>query len=314
MGLKWRSRLQGALSRQADGKTPGVDATAEQGARKPLQTRQIPLGDIDANPHQPRQTVDDEALRDLADSIVQHGVLQPILVRQSGERYQLIAGQRRLRAAQMAGLHGIPAVVAGANDEESGVLALVENLQREGLCFLEEAAAYERLVRDFALTQEELARQLGKSQSTIANKLRLLRLPDEVRQRLAGSAFSERHARALLSLREGRTQLRVVEEIEAKGLTVRQTEALVARLAAEEAAGGTVAKAKPAQNWRLVFRDARILTNTFRAAVDRLEQSGMKADMEEIEHDQGLEIRVLVHLPAGWREGTASPGVRQRKR
>jgi ParB family chromosome partitioning protein len=163
--------------------------------------------------------------------------------------------------------------------------------------------AYERLLREFGLTQEELARQLGKSQSTVANKLRLLRLAPEVQARLAAPVFTERHARALLALRDVRNQVRVADAICSRDLTVRQTEELVERLSAEEAAGGSLTKTKPTQNWRAVFRDARILSNTFRSAVSRLRQAGMAADLEEVEREEGLEIRVLVHLPKGWREG-----------
>lgn len=311
MSLNWRARLQKALTRRSEDRGLMADepdeTDAAPGANHQLEPREIAVASVAANPHQPRATVDDEGLRDLAESIAQHGVLQPILVRQIAEGYELVAGQRRLRAAQMIGLERIPAMVVAASDEDSGLLALVENLQREGLSFMEEAAAYERLTREFHLTQEELARRLGKSQSTIANKLRLLRLPEAVRQRVQSPAFTERHARALLSLKEEANQLRAIAAVENKALTVRQTEALVERLVAEETAGGAHIKRRLAQSWRGVFRDARILSNTFKAAVDRLREAGMQADLEETELDEGLEIRVLVHLPAGWRDPSSGP-------
>ncbi len=312
MSLNWRARLQKALAKRGDIHGPEGEAPADQGAaqgtNRPLEAKEIDVSSVAANPHQPRSSVDDEGLRDLAESIAQHGVLQPILVRQIAAGYELVAGQRRLRAAQLAGLERIPAMVVAASDEDSGLLALVENLQREGLSFMEEAVAYERLTREFRLTQEDLAKRLGKSQSTIANKLRLLRLPDAVRRRIQSPAFTERHARSLLTLTEEENQLRVVTAVENKSLTVRQTEALVERYHAEETAGGKHIKRRPAQSWRGVFRDARILSNTFRAAVDRLREAGMEADLEENEREEGLEIRVLVHLPAGWRESKGGSG------
>lgn len=318
MSLSWRARLQKALARRGDDHAPEGEGPQEQsavpGANHQLEPREVAVAAVAANPHQPRSSVDDESLRDLAESIAQHGVLQPILVRQIAQGYELVAGQRRLMAAQMVGLERIPAMVVAASDEDSGLLALVENLQREGLSFMEEAVAYERLIREFRLTQEELAKRLGKSQSTVANKLRLLRLPDAVRQRVQSPVFTERHARALLTLKDEAYQLRVVAAVEDKGLTVRQTEALVERFSAEETAGGAHIRRRPAQNWRGVFRDARILSNTFKAAVERLREAGLQADLEETEREEGLEIRVLVHLPAGWRGSPGSPGRGGRQR
>jgi len=304
MGSGWRARFQEAFGRRGEN-GPSSDASAGDRAQRTLLTQEVSLDDISANPYQPRQTLDVRGLEDLADSIAQHGVLQPIIVRPVGSAFELVAGQRRVQAARLAGLRTVPAVIIGVDDEDSGVLALVENLQREDLGFLEEASALERLVTEFGLTQVDLARRLGKSQSTIANKLRLLRLAPEVLSRLTAGGFSERHARALLALREAHLQLRVLDEIRAKELTVRQTEALVERLVADLLAAGAANKSKPAQSWRVVFRDARIISNTFKAAVERLEQSGMQADFEEIEREDGLEIRVLVHLPVGWRDGTS---------
>ena len=304
MGSGWRARLQDALGRRGENQPPSEGPRVDF-VQRVLRAQEIPVDDIVANPYQPRQSVDARGLEDLAASIAQHGVLQPIIVRPVGSAFELVAGQRRVQAARMAGLHTVPAVITGVDDEGSGVLALVENLQREDLGFLEEAAALARLVTEFGLSQSDLARRLGRSQSTIANKLRLLRLAPEVQSRLGAGGFSERHARALLALREAQVQLRVLDEIKAKELTVRQTEALVERLVADQVAAGAANKSKPAQSWRVVFRDARIISNTFRAAVERLEQSGMQADFEEIERDDGLEIRVLVHLPEGWRDGTS---------
>ena len=300
MKPNWGTRIQQALTRRDSGSRAGQSAPAEREGRL-LETRELPVGDLVPNPRQPRGPVDAASVRDLADSIAQHGVLQPVLVRPAGSGYELIAGHRRLAAAIVAGLSTIPALVMTLSDDDSGIIALVENLQREDLNFLDEAAAYERLLSEFELTQEDLARRLGKSQSTIANKLRLLRLPAAVRERLGGNVYSERHARALLGLKSERMQLEVCDQIEALGLSVRQAEELVAQLAVAEFGSTSAAPRLREQSWKGVFRDARILSNTFRAAVRRLEESGMEAVMEEREVEEGLEIKVLIKLPAGWR-------------
>jgi ParB family chromosome partitioning protein len=316
MTADWRLRLQKVLYRRGNGGpsdvSPSPDevamtstATAELGLHAEMtevSTEQIPVESIRANPYQPRTEINEEALRGLADSIRQHGLLQPVLVRPlSGGGFELVAGQRRLRAARLLGLRTIAASVLNATPDEAGLLALVENIQREDLNFMEEAAAYERLLRDFGMTQENLASRLGKAQSTIANKLRLLHLPSAVRARIEAGAFSERHARALLSLGDEARQLAVADAVEADGLTVRQTEALVERMASESWEAGTPRRRKGARSWRGVFNDVRILSNTFRAATEQLRAAGMQVELSEMEREQGLEIRVLVHLPAGWR-------------
>lgn len=308
-----RSRIQEALGRRTG--EPGGARAGSSAAGGPQRLLghdaaiiQVPIAQVLDNPRQPRLEVDPAGLRDLAGSIAQHGVLQPLLVRRSGASFELVAGRRRLRAAALAGLERVPAVVVEVSDEESGLLALVENLQREDLCFLDEAVAYDRLLREYELTQEDLARRLGKSQSSIANKVRLLRLPEEVRARLRSPALSERHARALLGLRLTKNQLRVLDAVEQRGMTVRQTEAMVERLRAEEEAAAAVERPAGGRAWRGVFRDVRILSNTFRAAVGRLREAGLEAEFEEVERQEGLEIRVLVRLPEGWRESARRNG------
>ncbi|MFP4200578.1 MAG: ParB/RepB/Spo0J family partition protein, partial [Clostridia bacterium] len=173
---------------------------------------EIPVDVISPNPYQPRQTFDEGSLRELADSIVRVGVLEPVLVRphpQRQSRYQLLVGERRLRAAKIAGLESIPAVVRSVDEGDMALLGLIENLQREDLHPLEEAAAMRRMLEEFAVTQEELARGLGLSQSTISNKLRLLRLPEAVRRTVVQNGLSERHARCLLQLTSEDAQMRV---------------------------------------------------------------------------------------------------------
>jgi ParB family chromosome partitioning protein len=187
----------------------------------------LDISRISRDPKQPRQHFDAEGLEELAQSIREQGVLQPILVRRTGDAYTLIAGERRWRAAQRAGLHEIPALVKDLGEAAAFAVALVENLQREDLTPLEEAEGYRRLIDEYGLTQEELAQRLGRERSTIANVLRLLKLPEEVRAELAVGTLSMGHARALLGLPETRAMLALAREVIAKKLSVRQTEARV---------------------------------------------------------------------------------------
>ncbi len=199
---------------------------------------EIPLVELEANPLQPRRHFDGGALEELAATIREHGVLTPIVVRRGGTGYQIIAGERRIRAARMAGLTRVPAIVKDASDAQALQMALVENLQREDLNPVEAAEAYRRLVEEFGLTQEEVAGRLGRDRSSVANALRLLRLPKRVRDDLAVGILSEGHGRALLGLEKPADQLKVRDLVVKRGLTVRATEALVRRLRS-----GTPAKA-----------------------------------------------------------------------
>ncbi len=191
---------------------------------------EIDIDRISPNAQQPRTTFREESLEELAQSIRANGVVQPILVRKHGLGYELVAGERRWRAAQRAGLHKIPAVVKDVPDEKLLELALIENIQREELNPIEEANAYQRLIQDFKLRQEDIARQVGKERSSIANMLRLLRLSPDVQQLVEDSRISMGHARAILSLEDETLQRQVAEDIIAKGLSVRETERIVKRL------------------------------------------------------------------------------------
>jgi ParB family transcriptional regulator, chromosome partitioning protein len=190
----------------------------------------IPIEHIRHNPYQPRQSADVAALESLAASIRTHGVLQPIVVIATFEGYQLIAGERRLRAAQMAGLDRIPAIVRDASEQDQLELALVENLQRTDLNPIEEALAYRRLIDEFGLDQDGVGQRVGKARSSVANTLRLLELAEPVRSALAGGQISEGHARAIAGLEERSGQVTVLEAVVSGGLSVRQTEELVRRL------------------------------------------------------------------------------------
>ena len=189
----------------------------------------IPVGDIAPNPQQPRKDFEINALSELAASLRQSGVIQPVVVRRAGQGYQLIVGERRWRAAKLAGLERIPAVVREATDAESLELALIENLLREDLNPIEEAEAYQKLLAQFAWTQEELAERVGKDRSSIANCLRLLKLPESIQADLRAGRLTMGHARALLSLASAADQLRLREEILAHSWSVRATEEDVQR-------------------------------------------------------------------------------------
>ena len=199
---------------------------------EPAASIELPIAAISHNPYQPRQSVDQERLEELAHSIRDHGVLQPILVTQSAEGYRLIAGERRLRAAQMAGLERIPALVRAAEESAQLAWALIENLQRADLNALEEAHAYRQLVNDFGLSHEEVGTRVGRSRSTIANSLRLLDLDPRVQAALSTGAVSEGHARAIAGLEDSEKQAEALAAVTSKGLSVRQTEELVRRLRA----------------------------------------------------------------------------------
>lgn len=251
----------------------------------------LPVEAIKASPFQPRKAFGSEDLRELADSIRAHGVIQPIIVRPVPQGYQLVAGERRWRAAMMAGLSEVPALVRPMTDREAALVAVVENVQREGLGFLEEAEAYDRLLREFQMTQRELAERVGRSQSSIANKLRLLRLPAEIRAVISQEMISERHARALLQLPRADLQARVLREVVARDLTVRETERLIERVLRENAAARTRSRVKG------VVRDVRIFMNAFRQAADALIAAGIPAEVVENDHEGFYEF--IVRVPKG---------------
>jgi ParB family transcriptional regulator, chromosome partitioning protein len=199
---------------------------------------QIPIGQINPNPYQPRKVFNEASIEELARSVREHGIVQPLVVsRTADSRYRLIAGERRLRAAQRAGLQSVPAVIKELmKDGDALQIALVENIQREDLNPMEEAAAYHQLHNEFGLTQEEISRRVGKERSTVANFLRLLRLPDRVKKLLASGQLSMGHARALLSIDSAKRQELLAERVVRNNLNVRQTEMLAAATSARPSA------------------------------------------------------------------------------
>lgn len=206
----------------------GLDALISQDLRESVseteRVKELDLARVDPNPHQPRASFDEEHLRELAESIRLHGVLQPVVVRRSGERYELILGERRLRAAKLAGRTTIPAIVRDVGDAESLKYALMENLQREDLNPLEEAKGYELLRTEFRLSAKEIADMLGRDRSTVANSLRLLNLPETVRRLIADGSLTAGHARALLGIDGEAAQIEWARRVVSEGLTVREIE------------------------------------------------------------------------------------------
>jgi ParB family chromosome partitioning protein len=253
------------------------------------EVKQIPVGEIDPSPFQPRTVFDDERIDELCQTIRTHGVIQPIVVRVRNGRYEIIAGERRWRAVRKLGLETIPAIVREFNDSQAASIALIENLQREGLTAIEEAVAYQKLLDLHNLTQESLAQRLGKSQSTIANKLRLLHLSEPVKQALMERKITERHARALLSLDSEELQVKVLEDIISKELNVKQTEA--------RAAFYKEASSKPKKSSRKISfaKDVRLALNTIRQSVEMVAGTGIEIMTDE--RDCGEHYEIVIRIP-----------------
>jgi len=244
-------------------------------APAPASAAEVPTGSLDPNPFQPRSAMDPTRLAELGASIRESGIVQPILVRRRGERYQIIAGERRFRAAQAIGLASVPVTVREVADEHLLELALVENIQREELNAIEEAQAFHRLQDEFRLTQEEIASRVGRDRTTVANTLRLLRLPRELREMVASGRLDAGHARALLALDRADDQVALGREAARKGFSVREVERRVALLRAPRVPGA------------LARKDA----NT-RAAEERL-RGALGARVEIARRGRGGQIRVL---------------------
>lgn len=250
----------------------------------------LPVDKIKPNPYQPRLIFSEEELEELSESIKVHGLLQPILVTKSAsetDEYTLVVGERRLRATKLAGLTEIPAIIGEFEDKELAEMALVENLQRKNLTPVEEAIAYREVLEKFNLTQQELAKRLGKGQSTIANKLRLLSLPGEVQEYISREIITERHARALLRLGP-ESIIPVAQEVVSKGLTVQQTEALVERVLSLEAEQSRQKKVIR------IFKDARLFRNSVLKLVGDLKASGLEVSVSEDKEDENYSITINI--------------------
>lgn len=250
---------------------------------------QIPIEKIAPNPRQPRRHFEEQPLRELAQSIRQHGVLQPLSVqRTAGGGYVLIAGERRLRAAGLAGLTHVPCILVKATAQDSALLALIENLQRCDLHYMEEAAAIARLITNYGLSQEEAARRLGRSQSAVANKLRLLRLSPACVELLRRYDLTERHARALLRLEGEERQMEALRHIGEKQLNVAAAESYIEGLLEKEQ------RAEPGRKPVYIIKDVRLFLNSVNRGMDTIRRAGVDARCEKREDDDGITLTIQI--------------------
>ena len=248
----------------------------------------IPQSEIKPNPNQPRRYFDYNELESLAQSIRENGIIQPISVRQLKDNsYELVAGERRLRAARIVGLARIPCILMKIDDSKSALYGLIENLQRQDLDFFEEALAIEKLMKEYNMSQEEAAKSLGKAQSTLSNKLRLLKLNEQQRMKISSAGLTERHARALLSLKDEAQIERALNIIVDKHLNVQETEKLIKQIQNRQEGN----KRPPIK----LFKDVRIFVNTLNHAVDTMRKAGIDADSVKSETDEYIEY--IVRIP-----------------
>ncbi len=272
----------------------------ERKAVSEVKVVKVPIDTIFPNPYQPRKNFDDAALEDLSASIAQYGVLQPLLVSPAEDgRYMLIAGERRLRASKMAKLAEVPVIISEYTSQQIAEIALIENLQREDLHYLEEAEGYEKLMNQFHITQEAMAARVGKKQSTIANKLRLLRLSAPVRKVLMDAELSERHARALLKLPDDEKRLEVLETIVAKSFSVRQTEEYINKL--------LDGKSEEKRKRMVIVNDVRIYLNSIKQVVDAVKTAGIPVAMEQTLEGDEVIISVRIKNQKKPKGGNSKP-------
>lgn len=252
----------------------------------------IPLVQIMPNPFQPRKTFSAEGLQDLCASIREFGVIQPLIVRKTGSGYELIAGERRLRASGLAGRDDVPCVLRDASDKEMAEIALIENLQREDLHYFEEAQGYEKLLRQFNLTQEVLAERVGKTQSSIANKLRLLKLSPEIREYIFEEKLTERHARALLKVEDAERQWQILKFVAENKLNVREAESLIEAQVQNEPVPEQKVVRRP-QMLKIV-KDVRIFINTVGELVKQMKKTGLEVRLTQEQDDEFVTITMVV--------------------
>ncbi len=247
----------------------------------------IDIEKIKQNPFQPRKVIEDDKIEELAQSIKASGLIQPVVVRRAGDGYQLVVGERRLLACKRLGWQKISAAVKVMSDNDMAAIALIENLQRENLNYIEEAMGYLKLMQSFKLTQEALAKKLGKSQSTIANKIRILKLDESVRKMLLENGLTERHARALLKVDSAAEQKAMIAEIVKSNLNVSEAEKIITR-DSEKKNTGKRKKKKP------IVRDMRIVLNTIRETIKMLKKSGIQPEVTERVEDDYLEVKIVL--------------------
>ena len=252
----------------------------------------VAIDKIISNPYQPRTDFDEKSLKDLAESIDNFGIIQPLTIRSQGEEYELIAGERRLKAAKLAGLNKVPAIIKDFDNQETAEIALVENLQRKDLDFLEEAHAYEQLLSEFDLTQGELAKKIGKSQSTIANKLRILKLDINIQKKLKNPQVSERHARILLKINDNEKQKEIIKKIINEKLTVRDTEKIV---------NGFLNKEKKEKRNRVktAFKNLRPFTNSLNKTINEMKEAGLEVEVSKNKNEDYIEYNIKLPRKRG---------------
>ena len=250
--------------------------------------------ELSPNPVQPRRRFDDEALAELSESIKTYGILNPLTVRLRGGKYELVAGERRLRAAKLAGLQEVPCILLDVNMEDASLIALVENLQRRDLDFIEEAAGINQLIRMFGMSQEEAARRIGKSQSAVANKLRLLKLPPDVLEALRENGLTERHGRALLRLQRPEAQREALAYVIDNGLTVAATDAYVDALLSRPEPEPPAEAEKPEHKRTFVLKDVRVFLNTLSRSIDLMKQGGIDAGVQRQETEDSLILTISI--------------------
>ena len=254
---------------------------------------EIPLQYIYANPDQPRHDFDQEALEELAQSIKEHGVISPITLRKnSANNYMIIAGERRYRAIKKLEWTEVPAIVRNLNDKETASIALIENLQREELTAIEEALAYQQLLELHSLTQEALAQRLGKGQSTVANKLRLLKLPQFVQTAILNRELTERHARALIAIKDEQLQQQLVQAVKEYDWNVRQLEDQIQMILQPEEEIEKPKKDKPLR--KAISKDVRIALNTIKQSLSMVSKSGITVKTEEEDTEDYYQITVKI--------------------
>ena len=247
--------------------------------------KNIDINKIVVNKQQPRTVFDEEKIEELADSIKENGLIQPIIVRKKDKKYEIIAGERRYRACKKAGLKDISCIIEDYNDQEVSTLAIIENIQREDLSPIEEAKAYQTLMKQYHYSQNELAKIVGKKQSTIANKLRLLKLNDDVIFAVDKKKITERHARAMLSVDKDK-QVEILKEVLKRKLNVAQTESLIQKKP-------KIKKPKPNQK-KSISKNVKIALNTIQQATDMIERTGIQLNKEIVDLDEEYIITIRI--------------------
>lgn len=256
----------------------------------------IPVEKVLPNPNQPRKHFEDSAILELADSIKSYGVIQPIQVRKiSEEFYELVSGERRLRASKVAGEKTIPAITVSMSDQDSALVAIMENVQREDLTYFEEAESYRQLIEYYKITQDRIAELIGKSQSFVANKLRLLKLDPEIVAEIIENNLSERHARSLLRIPDTELQQLVLKQVIKKDMTVKKTEELVEKIRKDVLTNNYDEKLTPEKKARVKsFINAQIYINTIKTAFKAVKESRTSAEYKEVEKDDCVEIKIII--------------------